>query len=276
MSSKKYTKEAIINLLKEQAKRLGKDNLTKQEISQCISTSTVNSYFGTVRAAMEFAGLTYAERGENLKNRPPQINDDDLFNSILVLEAELGEIPNYNQYQAMGNYSVKPFRQRFGKWEDVIAYYQKWKTENSLSNPVHQTQTSFKKVKTTTPKVQPPKAKKPPKLYGEPIDFRGLHHAPTNEQGVVFLFGMVCRELGFRIEIVRTGFPDFEGKYLYNANENLWAEARIEIEFKASNFKDHGHNPDECDFIVCWENDWPDCPLTIIELKSEIMKLPSR
>ena len=25
-----------------------------------------------------------------------------------------------------------------------------------------------------------------------------------------------------------------------------------------------------------WENDWPDCPLGVVELKSEIMRLPSR
>jgi hypothetical protein len=33
-------------------------------------------------------------------------------------------------------------------------------------------------------------------LYGDFIHFRGLVHAPINEQGVIFLFGMICRELG--------------------------------------------------------------------------------
>jgi hypothetical protein len=49
-------------------------------------------------------------------------------------------------------------------------------------------------------------------LYGDFINFRGLQHAPTNEQGVVFLFGMVCRELGYVVEIVKPGFPDCEAK----------------------------------------------------------------
>ena len=117
---------------------------------------------------------------------------------------------------------------------------------------------------------------KPAQLYGEPIDFRGLRHAPINEQGVVYLFGMVSRELGFYIEAIQQGFPDCEGKYLYDGKKNLWAKARIEFEFRASSFKEHGHDPNGCDFVVCWINDWPDCPVKVIELRKEILKLPAK
>jgi hypothetical protein len=119
-------------------------------------------------------------------------------------------------------------------------------------------------------------ARRAQQLYGEPIDFRGLRHAPINEQGVVYLFGMVSRELGFSIEALQQGFPDCEGKYLFDKKKNLWAKARIEFEFKASNFREHGHPSDQCDFIVCWQNDWPDCPISVIELSKEILKLPSQ
>jgi hypothetical protein len=40
----------------------------------------------------------------------------------------------------------------------------------------------------------------PAQLDGKPIDFRGLRRAPTDEQGVVGLSGMVGRELGFYAE----------------------------------------------------------------------------
>lgn len=49
-------------------------------------------------------------------------------------------------------------------------------------------------------------------IFGDPIDFRGLRHEPVNEQGVVFLFGMVARELGYLVEAVQGGFPDCEAK----------------------------------------------------------------
>ena len=35
-----------------------------------------------------------------------------------------------------------------------------------------------------------------------------LQHAPINEQGVVYLFGMVSHELGFLVEAVQTGFQE--------------------------------------------------------------------
>jgi len=30
----------------------------------------------------------------------------------------------------------------------------------------------------------------------------------VNEQGVVFLFGMIAKELGYMVEAVQTGYPD--------------------------------------------------------------------
>jgi hypothetical protein len=32
------------------------------------------------------------------------------------------------------------------------------------------------------------------------------------------------------------------------------------------------HDPNGCDIIVCWEHNWPECPLEVIELKKEIAK----
>jgi hypothetical protein len=58
------------------------------------------------------------------------------------------------------------------------------------------------------------------------------------------------------------------------AKKNLWARARIEFEFKASAFREHGHDPSRCDFIVCWIDDWQDCAIPIIELKARILTLP--
>ena len=118
------------------------------------------------------------------------------------------------------------------------------------------------------------KKNKSKEIFGQPIDFRGLRFAPINEQGVVYLFGMISSEIGFYIESVRTGFPDCEGKRCFDKKNNLWEHVKIEFEFKSSNFSQHGHNPDECDVIVCWQNDWEDCPLEVIELKEEIRKLP--
>jgi hypothetical protein len=36
----------------------------------------------------------------------------------------------------------------------------------------------------------------------------------------------------------------------------------------------HGHAPEKCDLIVCWINNWPECPLEVLELRSLLPKLP--
>jgi len=111
----------------------------------------------------------------------------------------------------------------------------------------------------------------PRRLVGPPIDFRGLRYAPINEAGVVYLFGMVSRELGFLIESVQGPFPDCEGKRRVDPRGDKWLSVRIEFEYKSKNFLLHGHDANQCDVIVCWINDWgKDSPVEVIELKSLI------
>lgn len=105
-------------------------------------------------------------------------------------------------------------------------------------------------------------------LYGDFINFRGLQHAPVNEQGVVFLFGMICRELRYVVEIVRSGFPDCEAKRQIPGSTGRWQRVRIEFEFESRSFRAHGHDPNQCDVIVCWEHNWADCPIEVLELRS--------
>jgi hypothetical protein len=109
--------------------------------------------------------------------------------------------------------------------------------------------------------------------FGPPINFRGLRHAPINEQGVVFLFGMVSYELGFIVEAVHAAYPDCEAKRCVDAKTQRWQRVSIEFEFYSSNFREHGHDPTLCDVVVCWEHDWSDCPLEVVELRRVIDEL---
>src|SRR5207245_5743405 len=94
--------------------------------------------------------------------------------------------------------------------------------------------------------------------------FRGLRHEPVNEQGVVLLFGMLAKELGYVVEAVQTGFPDCEA--MRKITPERWQRVHIEFEFESRNFRDHGHPPTGCDVIVCWRHNWDDCPEGIIEV----------
>jgi hypothetical protein len=110
-----------------------------------------------------------------------------------------------------------------------------------------------------------------PVVYGEPLGLAAMAHAPTNELGVLFLFGIVAADLGFRVERLQAAFPDCEAKR--EVAPGKWELVFIELEIYSRNFKLHRHNPRGCHAIVCWKHNWPDCPewLEVIEL-SKVVK----
>jgi hypothetical protein len=99
-------------------------------------------------------------------------------------------------------------------------------------------------------------------IVGDLINFRGLVYSPINENGVIFLFGKVVEDLNMYIEEIKPGFPDCVGRRFVGKG---WERVYIEFEYQSANFKAHGHEPENCDMIVCWEHDWLECPLEVIE-----------
>ena len=110
-------------------------------------------------------------------------------------------------------------------------------------------------------------------VVGDLINFRGLVYSPINENGVIFIFGKIIEDLNMYIEEIKPGFPDCVGRRFTGRG---WEKVAIEFEFKSSHFRDHKHNPKECDLIVCWEHDWLECPIEVIELREVINGLPNR
>ncbi len=107
--------------------------------------------------------------------------------------------------------------------------------------------------------------------YGTPIHCGALVFAPTNEFGVLFLFGAIADRLGFLVLRVQAQFPDIEA--LRMVGRDKLQRVRIELEQESRNFLKHGHDPNGCDLIVCWEHNWEECPLEVIELKTMIAEI---
>src|SRR3989344_572497 len=104
-------------------------------------------------------------------------------------------------------------------------------------------------------------------IVGDPINYEGLIYSPLNENGVIFLFSKMHESLGIFIEAIQPSYPDAKAR---RKTHRGWEDVWIEFEYRSSSFKAHGHDPKECDIIVCWEHDWKNCPLEVIELKSII------
>jgi len=280
-------KQQVIAELRRVAELLRTSSLTTQQFSQNsqISITTVRYTFGTWKEAIEAAGLIPIARGENFLKRPPTVSDETYLQEIIRLTQEIGHQPTEAQLSAYGHYSVKPYRRRWGNLANAckVAYAkygfpapnENIQTDAQDSSQPPSAEYQSRIVIPETHKPQEPRQRKKVQ-FGEAIDFRGLRFAPVNEQGVVYIFGMVALELGFLIESIRTEYPDCEGKRSVDQKRQRWEHVRIEFEYQSSNFRQHGHNADECDLIVCWIHDWKDCPLEVLELRSQITYLTNR
>jgi len=103
-------------------------------------------------------------------------------------------------------------------------------------------------------------------LTGDPLSDCPMQNEPINEAGVMLAFGMMAKELGFIVDSVSATFPDCTAKRC--VGDKRWETVRIEFEYKSRNFVAHGHDPTGADLIVCWEHDWPDCPIEVLELRA--------
>lgn len=92
-----------------------------------------------------------------------------------------------------------------------------------------------------------------------------LAHGPVNELGVVFLFGTLAQQMGFVVHRLQPEFPDCEA--MRRVDEDRWQRVRIEFEYESRNFLRHMHEASECDLIICWRHNWPECPLEVLELR---------
>ena len=193
---------------------------------------------------------------------------------------KLGGLTSSQRFEKSFQYSVSILKKRFGGWRGAKARLADWLDTKGIKFP-YRDQLTANIVVTDDEELEPLTRSMPNKAwdkgtgpqYGEFLNFRGLQHAPINEQGVVFLFGMIAREIGYVVEAVQTGYPDCDAKR--QVGNGRWQRVRIEFEYLARNFRDHGHDPSKCDLIVCWDNNWPEASIEVVALKEVIAKLGS-
>ena len=192
---------------------------------------------------------------------------------------ESNKRPTESTMNSKGRFSVQPYKKRWQSLRRAVENYElQYGRPTSVASDSSDIIASTAAASTEcliapkTTKLNARSQERRP-VYGEPIDFRGLRYAPVNEQGVVYLFGMVSHDLGFLIESVRTSFPDCEGKRAIDKRRTQWQRVLIEFEYRSKNFYEHGHDPKECDLIVCWVHNYEECPLEVLELKSALALL---
>jgi hypothetical protein len=292
--------QQIVTSIAAMAKRLGRaPSLLEFVTGACIPKNSVFRLFPRWSDAVRAAGL----QPYRLYLRP---EDHELLTDWGETVRKLRAVPSRRAYDLNGKHYPITLEKRFGGWpalpqafRDFAKGKREWAdvlalvpdpgkpavgvrdtraragrdTPPALSQRMGARGTNASSLWSIPPKTfqHPPLKERP--TYGEPLDFPALRHEPVNEQGVVLLFGMIAKDLGYVVESVQAGFPDCEAKR--RIGPRRWQRVNIEFEFESRNFRDHGHPLTGCDVIVCWHHNWPDCPahIEVLELSSRIKSL---
>jgi len=267
------SKEKLVEAIRQCAEKVGGiPTFLEFRKNMGIPRRNVLRVFGSYSQALRAAGMERNGPGRRL-------SADELFRDWAALVRSIGEIPRLTEYEAHSKYSSAPLVRRYRGWRNVVDSMVQYARENGLETEfadvleiVQRGRTDSgrlrqREISSRRPVLGPGFLQDRPvcgaSLTGVPMGF-----APTNEAGVLFLFGAVANQLGFFITSVGVAFPDVEG--FREVAPGKWQYVRIEVEFESKNFARHMHDVEGCDLIVCWENNWEDCPLPVVELRGAI------
>jgi len=265
------TKEEIIAAVKECAAKLGRaPSMGEFRRATAIGKGQIRKHFGTFRQLLEASGLEARGSGHVVEMK-------DLFADWAGIAQRLKKSPTLADYEMQSKYSPRPLVRRFGYWVNVptgmLEYAKKEGLEGEWEDVLKivgaEQKSEAKEAPTSEPRhrARKPLALHDRPIYGKPM-FAPFSFAPTNEQGVLFVLGAVAPNLGLTITRVQIHFPDVEA--MREVGPNQCQRVNYELEYESKNFLLHMHPLDGCDGIICWIDNWPECPLEVIELRKVV------
>jgi hypothetical protein len=249
-SKRNITKPDLIEQAKLLTAELGKNTLTISEWRKkgICDDGVIRRRFGSWSNFLKDAGLKVGN--------PQDTANDELLAEMGRLHNLLGKKVSPTDMDFQGKFSSSTYIRRWGSWKNAWVCY----IDSSYVMPIHKPQEIYEVQQSGK------------QYFGDIIDLPGLLRAPVNELGVIYLFALVSKRLGYSIEGIQADFPDAIAKRKLPGQKH-WESIRIEFEYESSSFKKHGHDPKGCDLIICWEHNWKECPLPVLELQKAIKGL---
>jgi HNH endonuclease len=272
------TKEEMIAAVKQCAEKLGYPPSAPEFHKQTnVSKNDLRKTFGSYRRLLFASGLERQGCGY-------LVTMESLFLDWAETARKLGKVPTITEYELHAKYSIRPLTRRYNGWKLVAAgmrdYIQErqlegeWKDVLDIIAAEYQPKKEVGGTFTRTMEcITEPQIMNDRPIYGLPM-FWPFSFAPTNEQGVLFVFGAVAQDLGLCITHVQSGFPDVEAMRIVGPNK--CQRVFYELEYESRTFLAHRHEVNGCDGIVCWINNWPECPVPVIELRKVVEELRAR
>lgn len=256
--------------LQRVANDLGRDYLTAKQFDEHggVSAYRVVRVFGSWHAALDAAGL---HPSPNFKREVPLA---DLAQDLLEATTDLGRVPSLVQLTRRSKYASHTFAGRHGGYDQ----FKRSAIENLFSKrkripPAIRAMLEAELLRIKGNDTIAVDFSVAPHRRGRTLNFRAFAYCPTSEHDVVQLFGAVADELGFEIVGNRSAFPDCEARRRASGARENFIQCLIEYEFASSDFRRHQHPITGCDLIVCWEHDWSECPIEVLELRTVIRDL---
>jgi hypothetical protein len=277
--SLKMTREQLMTAIGECAEALGHvPSHAELMRSGKVSGRQIVKHFGTYTRALRACNLERSMGGH-------KVPLEKLFLDWARVVREVKRIPSKSDYETMGKHSITPLRARFGTWGQVPRYLRRYMEEQGLTEEwkdvmelirayeqgldgmemAASPESEQKKTSTLKPGVMTDRP-----VYGPLIRPYPMIHGPINENGVLYLFGTVSERLGFVVTLIQGAFPDCYAMRLVDVDR--WQPVRVEFEYESRNFLKHLHDPSQCDIIVCWKHNWPECPLEVVELSKVVQE----
>jgi len=270
-------KQEVMAEIKKLAKKLGRIPTLKELVKLTrVSRFAIVTKFGMYRNALVECGLY--KPGNKL-------SVDELFQDWAAVARKLGKVPSMGQYKKHAKYSRGPLINYFGGWRHVPAGLLQHARAQQMEREwpdVMQLLAWYvepgpggagsRRPMPPGPTLPKPRILPDQPIYGAPFFLTPLAMAPTNENGVIFLFGAMARDLGFMMLRIQTGFPDGEG--FREVEPGRWQLKKLEFELESRNYVKHGHPVGGAHILVCWKHNWPECPLEVIELSKLLPEMP--
>ncbi|HEY7402728.1 MAG TPA: hypothetical protein VIB39_04355 [Candidatus Angelobacter sp.] len=270
------TKEEILKAIRVCARKLKRSpKLHELRAMAGVTEKVLYTRLGCLGKALEAAGLQASGAGFNL-------TEDALLKDWAAVARKLKKLPSISEYRQMGKCSDTPFRNRYGSWVRVPEAFASFVRRSKNKALIREWRAVLEMIEGNGSGTQQARATgnqsrlrrqrrglmvdRP--VYGMPLHLPEMAYAPMNEAGVMFLFALMARRLGFVVQRLQTGFPDCEAmrEVAPGQCQRVW----IEFEFESKNFAKHRHRRDGCDLIVCWRHNWKECPMEVIALSDQL------
>jgi hypothetical protein len=112
-------------------------------------------------------------------------------------------------------------------------------------------------------------------IVGELVGKRGIVYAPVNRAGVLLIFSRLLDEFEMLVEETAEDCRYIIARRKVDTGQpgpSRWERVKIALAYESLEIqkenKSNIESDGSADLLICWQHNWPDCPLETFELRS--------